>query len=221
MCDRPLEDARADLFALARRNPVFAILDSASVDAIAPLLDVSFLELLFWPEGRETLMQALQQLQLSERASEQLRREGQVDIDGLRTEVERIARTLSALVEHPAPPQPVSTGRTPAESGRMLRDIVRKRRARANFFPAELFADPAWDILLDLAAARHEGMPVSVSSLCIASAVPTTTALRWIKALTEAQLLQRVPDPDDGRRSFVSLTEQSAESMERYLDIAG
>jgi hypothetical protein len=41
----------------------------------------------------------------------------------------------------------------------------------------DLFADPGWDILLDLYAARQEGKQVSVSSLCIAAAVPPTTAL--------------------------------------------
>jgi len=36
-------------------------------------------------------------------------------------------------------------------------------------------ADPAWDMLLDLTAARAESRAVSVSSLCIAAGVPTTT----------------------------------------------
>ena len=40
-------------------------------------------------------------------------------------------------------------------------------------------------MLLDLLAARLERERVSVSSLCIAAAVPPTTALRWIRTLTD------------------------------------
>ncbi len=60
--------------------------------------------------------------------------------------------------------------------------IIRQRQLRARFFDGELFADPAWDMLLDLTAARVEARRVSVTSLCIASGVPPTTALRWIGA---------------------------------------
>src|SRR5690606_24209072 len=69
-----------------------------------------------------------------------------------------------------------------------VRDWLRVRRLRDEFLPGDLFADPAWDMLLDLFAARLEQERVSVSSLCIASAVPPTTALRWIRTLTEKGL---------------------------------
>lgn len=99
----------------------------------------------------------------------------------------------------------------------VIRDIIRARRLREELFGAGLFADPAWDILLDLTAARIEGRSVAVSSLCIAAAVPATTALRWIKQLTEAGLLRRVADPDDGRRVFIELTDRAAAAMTAYF----
>ena len=46
-------------------------------------------------------------------------------------------------------------------------------------FGEGLFADPAWDIMLDLFAARIEGKDITVSSAGIAACVPPTTALRW------------------------------------------
>lgn len=98
-----------------------------------------------------------------------------------------------------------------------IRDIIRARRLREDLFGVGLFADPAWDILLDLMAARIEGRSVAVSSLCIAAAVPATTALRWIKQLTEAGLLCRVADPDDGRRVFIELTDRAATAMATYF----
>jgi len=72
---------------------------------------------------------------------------------------------------------------------RLVRTIIRHRQLRAKFFDAGLFADPAWDILLDLTAARAEHARVSVTSLCSASGVPPTTALRWIGQMTQGGLL--------------------------------
>lgn len=88
-----------------------------------------------------------------------------------------------------------------------IRHLISIRRLRERFFSPELFADPAWDILLDLAASRLEHRSVSVSSLCIAAAVPPTTALRWIRLMTEQQLLERRADPADARRMFVDLSD--------------
>jgi len=99
----------------------------------------------------------------------------------------------------------------------VIRDVIRARRVREELFGSGLFADPAWDILLDLTAARIEGRSVAVSSLCIAAAVPATTALRWIKQLTDAGLLRRVADPDDGRRIFIELTDDAARKMLAYF----
>ena len=73
-------------------------------------------------------------------------------------------------------------------------------------------------MLLDLTAARAEHRRVSVTSLCIASGVPTTTALRWIKLLEQAGFVERVEDDTDRRRAFVSLTEIGVESVARYFE---
>ncbi len=81
-----------------------------------------------------------------------------------------------------------------------------------------LFADPAWDMLLDLFAARAEGTRVSVSSLCIASGVPTSTALRWIAELERQNLILKHPDARDGRRTFVAIDDEAAEAVERWLN---
>ena len=102
-----------------------------------------------------------------------------------------------------------------------MRQIIRQRHARARYFDSELFADPAWDILLDLTAARAEHKRVSVTSLCIASGVPPTTALRWIAQMTEAGLLERVEDESDKRRAFIALTDRAADAMARYFAEVG
>lgn len=99
-----------------------------------------------------------------------------------------------------------------------VRRMLRQRRMREQYFPADLFADPAWDMLLDLYAARLERQPVSVSSLCIAAAVPATTALRWIKTMTDAGLFVREADPHDGRRIFIGLAEAAFDALARYFE---
>lgn len=100
---------------------------------------------------------------------------------------------------------------------RLVRRIIRQRQLRARFFDGDLFADPAWDMLLDLTAARAEHARVSVTSLCIASGVPPTTALRWIGQMSESGLLQRVEDETDRRRAFITLSDQAADGMARYF----
>lgn len=111
----------------------------------------------------------------------------------------------------------IRASRTPAPDPRLVRRIIRQRKLRGKFFDPALFADPAWDMLLDLTAARAEHLRVSVTSLCIASGVPPTTALRWIGQLTEAALVERVEDETDRRRAFIALTDKAAEGMARFF----
>lgn len=100
---------------------------------------------------------------------------------------------------------------------RLVRRIIRQRQLRARFFDGDLFGDPAWDMLLDLTAARAEHTRVSVTSLCIASGVPPTTALRWIGQMIDAALLERVEDETDRRRAFITLTDKASDAIARYF----
>lgn len=168
-----------------------------------------------------------------------------VRLQQLSEEVGRLARTIEALTQRPraaaAPsfdlgprmadrpsdyigmpalaPIGGDTVRTdtPTISAAQVRDLLRARRIRADFLPGDLFADPAWDMLLDLLAAKLEHERVSVSSLCIAAAVPPTTALRWIRTLTDKGLVERQADPHDGRRIFIALAHEAAEALTRWF----
>ncbi len=98
-----------------------------------------------------------------------------------------------------------------------LRRILRARRARADFFDGDLFADPAWDIILELYACELAHRRMSVSDVCIASAVPATTALRWIRTLEHRGLVERRQDPHDGRRLFVQLSDAGSSAVKDYF----
>ncbi|MBS3929117.1 MAG: hypothetical protein KGZ65_13245 [Sphingomonadales bacterium] len=107
--------------------------------------------------------------------------------------------------------------RPPMPDSRLIRKVIKLRQRRLRYFDANLFADPAWDMLLDLAAAREEHTRVSVTSLCIASGVPPTTALRWIGQMIESGLLIRTEDSLDKRRAFMTLTDRAADAISRYF----
>ena len=143
----------------------------------------------------------------------------------LSDEVSRIAATLARLSIGPGQPQraieaPPSKD-APNVSVDTVRSVIRARRLRSRFFDEELFADPAWDMLLDLLQAELAQLRVPVSSLCIAAAVPATTALRWLKTMTTQGLFLRRADPHDGRRVFVELAPEASMALRRYFAEVG
>jgi hypothetical protein len=165
-------------------------------------------------------------------------------LDQLSEEVRRLAQTIDRLTQGNGtnggfaeasrlgdmPPSyamaPAAFGRAPAPKrtgagGTISREevcaLLQARRMRDRYLPPDLFADPAWDMMLDLMAARLAGKRVSVSSLCIAAAVPPTTALRWIGQLTERGIFVRTNDPDDARRVFITLSDEAAESLAAWF----
>nr|WP_298897091.1 winged helix DNA-binding protein [uncultured Altererythrobacter sp.] len=165
-----------------------------------------------------------------------LSREDRLALLHLSEQVDQIAKRLEglekggtgSLSEHktvfkgfddPSASDPVARQSLP--DPRYVREIIRRRQARARFFDGDLFADPAWDMLLDLTAAYAEHRRVSVTSLCIASGVPTTTALRWVRQMTDAGLFERVKDSSDKRRAFVSLSDNARGAMAAYFASVG
>ena len=102
-------------------------------------------------------------------------------------------------------------------SERVVVNLLRARGSRKTLFDDSLFADPAWDMLLELYAARLGNRKISVSSLCIAADVPTTTALRWIAVLADGGWIVRRDDPGDGRRTFVHLTPKAVAALESFF----
>jgi hypothetical protein len=122
---------------------------------------------------------------------------------------EELGRLAGELAEGDGPTA------APALDSEFVRGLIRQRQRRSAAFGADLFADPVWDMMLDLLAARFEGRAVRTSSLCIAAGVPSTTALRWIRELTERGLFVRGADPLDGRGVLIEL---SGDAAQRLLD---
>lgn len=98
------------------------------------------------------------------------------------------------------------------------RIISEQRDQRRQFIGSELLGEPAWDMLLDLFMQYAGGAKVSTTSLCIASRVPGSTALRYISLLEQAGLVARSQSDFDRRVTFVGLTEAGVLAVGKYLE---
>ena len=197
-------------------DPVMARVDDSAIEVIVDADDAERIAALALAAARTGLKPRLSDI-ASDQNAERLRQ--------LSDEVGRIAATLARLSSGPAAPprrvEPAAGGDVPDLSAETVRAVIRARRVRTRFFPEHLFADPAWDMLLDLLQAEIAQLRVPVSSLCIAAAVPATTALRWLKTLVQEGIFVRRADPHDGRRVFVELAPEASRALRRYFAEVG
>lgn len=90
-----------------------------------------------------------------------------------------------------------------------------RERLTGAVFGYGLFADPAWDMMLDLYVQTSRGISVSVTSACIGGTAPPTTALRYLADLEKRGIVQRFTNPTDKRSLHVRMTEEGMELMDR------
>ena len=100
----------------------------------------------------------------------------------------------------------------------VIRQGLMARQQRGRFFKSNLFADPAWDMLLELYGASLTERRLTVSRLAERSGVPLTTALRWIATLETEGLIDRQNDRFDRRRTFLELSEKGRTGMSAYFE---
>ena len=83
--------------------------------------------------------------------------------------------------------------------------------------PGRLFREPAWDLLIELFIHQCEQRPLSISSLCIGSGLPMTSALRLVDRLCKSGYIDRATDPADARRKFAVLTPDIMRNLTIYF----
>ena len=132
----------------------------------------------------------------------------QEQLDVLRARLVEASNEEEASAEHELEAHKVA---------RLVRAVLRSRRKRDTIFGQALFGEPAWDMLLELYVAERLGRNLSISGLCYSSAVPATTALRWIDRLEREGWLARKADELDRRRYWVFLTERGSAAMLKYF----
>jgi hypothetical protein len=233
--------ARLDMRVARSGAKLIVATNLAGLDDVFAVLDQSNPQILVSPSRAERVI-AVGRV-MGEAGAARLREMGEEDrmtLLRLSQQVEAIAHSLDRLSNKPAggkgllgefkrdyraPEADLAGGfgtahppaHPPLPAPRVVRQIIANRHARARFFDSELFGDPAWDMLLDLTAAHSEGARVSVTSLCIAAGVPTTTALRWLTQMVASGIFMRVPDPADRRRAFIALSEKAIAAMAGYF----
>jgi DNA-binding MarR family transcriptional regulator len=210
------------------RYPAVVSTAAETIDAVAARIPLENIQLLVDADDAEraaalalAIVRPASELRVADVAADK----NAARLRQLSDEVSRIAATLARLSTGPSAsgrrPEVEISGNAPDVSVETVRAIIRARRLRSRYFPEELFADPAWDMLLDLLQAEIAKLRVPVSSLCIAAAVPATTALRWLKAMVQEGIFVRRADPHDGRRVFVELAPQTSDSLRRYFAEVG
>jgi hypothetical protein len=229
--------ARLDMRVARSGAKLIVATNLAGLDDVFGVLDQSNPQILVSPSRAERVI-AVGRV-MGEAGAARVREMGEDDrvaLLRLSQQVEAIARSLDRMTKAPTGPAGVvgemrRDYRGPEQvSGfgaaqtqltlpdpAIVRQIIANRQARGRFFDPELFGDPAWDMLLDLTAAHGEGAQVSVTSLCIAAAVPATTALRWLTQMVEVGIFRRVPDPVDKRRAFIALSDKAIAAMAGYF----
>jgi DNA-binding response OmpR family regulator len=99
-----------------------------------------------------------------------------------------------------------------------LKSMLHSRKLRSELLPQEIFGDPAWFMLLELALIERSGKRTSVSGLSMSAHTSQATALRRIQDMVEADLIVRHEDSRDRRRSYVALSPNAQERLNQLLD---
>jgi len=99
--------------------------------------------------------------------------------------------------------------------------VLASRRGREAAFGRELFADPAWDILLELFAANLGRRRMSRADLAKSVDIPEASLIRWVHALTARGLVVSIAEPFERETIFHELTDSGATAMKRLMDYWG
>jgi|SRR5579872_1194477 len=96
------------------------------------------------------------------------------------------------------------------------RSIVEMQKLRRRYFPAAMFGEPAWDILLAvyLASAKSDR---TIDRLANSSGAPISTAIRWLRYLEAEGLVMLDASVHDPAQKQVYLTDKANRSLRLFL----
>ena len=119
----------------------------------------------------------------------------------------RQASVRVALLSDPLSPEAGHTLRTVAER------LYAERRRREEYFPAALFGEPAWDLLLALFIAQDDGRHVPLTEAYAAAKIDARDGPALIEKLVAAGLVTR----SHNRWNAILLTDHGMERLGDYL----
>ena len=92
--------------------------------------------------------------------------------------------------------------------------ILDFRRSRSKILPRELFAEPAWDLLLELFVADAHGRRLTARQVCSRANIPPSVMSHWLKHLSQSGFVF-----GDGRGDLDDLLTLSAGMMAKMEDM--
>ena len=106
----------------------------------------------------------------------------------------------------------------PGPTEDQILSVLEVRRQRSRVFGEKIFLDPAWDILLELYAAKLGDRRVTLSDL--SPVAPRSTLARWVDALVERNLVVCDVDPFAADEFWIALSDDCAARMCEFLSTA-
>lgn len=89
---------------------------------------------------------------------------------------------------------------------------------RGHYFSSDLFADPAWAMVLFVYASQGRRAGLSLDSLRDSQLVgPATVTLRWILKLVDEGVFQLVGDGPQPGNTFVQTSSDALKNLEKWL----
>jgi DNA-binding response OmpR family regulator len=194
----PLEDGPA-LAELRRRSPRRAALqfvvigEPERLDRVVPRQITDVTDILTKPLERHTLIYSVQ--------------------EATRRHAALLSRSGTALAALPNRRSATTKRELPADLQvlQWLRDLDEQR---SKALDGIVKTDATWNMLAELLRARITKRRISVTSLCLASRGPVTSALRRVEQLLQDGLITYALDPKDRRRKYVELTGEGASRMQ-------
>ena len=155
------------------------------------------------PVARGVLMRATQEAMRRHHAIAEQRHEQRV--------LQEVALRL------PPPEAPSAPKKEVRAELRLLQLLDDLDAARMEAFPKVIETDPTWNMLNELLRAKLLGHRISVTSLCLSSRTPVTTALRRLERLVELEYAQPGLDAKDRRRKYIELAPKGQAQMMALL----
>lgn len=106
---------------------------------------------------------------------------------------------------------------TPASPAAAARKLVRFAAARAEALDGDLFANPAWSIMLDLFISGELNRRTSVEQAGKAAGLSEASAARWFTVLSKRGMVELYESPDGDGRRLIRLTETSRTKLRDFL----
>lgn len=184
----------------------------ASLDLAVAAMRVSVTDFLQKPIAPDQLREAIQRI-YGLRQSRKTRQDLVNRLSLLSGDLQRLASLITPEKEDSAR----SPGRVSEVTPGLVRRQIKIEARRRDLAGGALFGDSAWCMLLDLLLAKMEGQMLSVSSACIGSGAPMSTAMRLVRRFVEIGLVHKVPDENDRRRDFLVLDDEMHALMLEYL----